>query len=134
MKEFVHEMHLSHRIASDGKKESFAYIILQGARENQRIDFIHNQIKIGRNQAKCQYVIKNPQISGEHCEVTYDTENNQFYVKNYSRNYTYTKFGALLMGQSVTLKAGEWFYLQTQSQRHLFFLEVNESCLERKKR
>lgn len=38
------------------------------------------------------------------------------------------------MGQSVTLKAGEWFYLQTQSQRYLFFLEVNESCLERKKR
>ena len=87
-----------------------------------------------RNRAKCQYVITNPQISGEHCEVTYDTENNQFYVKNYSRNYTYTKFGALLMGQSVTLKAGEWFYLQTQSQRYLFFLEVNESCLERKKR
>ena len=134
MKVFVHEMHLSHRIASDGKKESFAYIILQGQGENQRIDLIHNQIKIGRNRAKCQYVITNPQISGEHCEVTYDTENNQFYVKNYSRNYTYTKFGALLMGQSVTLKAGEWFYLQTQSQRYLFFLEVNESCLERKKR
>ena len=134
MKEFVHEMHLSHRIVSDGRQKSFAFIILQGQGENQRIDLIHNQIKIGRNRAKCQYVITNPQISGEHCEVTYDTENNQFYVKNYSRNYTYTKFGALLMGQSVTLKAGEWFYLQTQSQRYLFFLEVNESCLERKKR
>ena len=133
MKEFVHEMHLSHRIVSDGRQKSFAFIILQGQGENQRIDLIHNQIKIGRNRAKCQYVITNPQISGEHCEVTYDTENNQFYVKNYSRNYTYTKFGALLMGQSVTLKAGEWFYLQTQSQRYLFFLEVNESCLERKK-
>ena len=134
MKEFVHEMHLSHRIVSDGRQKSFAFIILQGQGENQRIDLIHNQIKIGRNRAKCQYVITNPQISGEHCEVTYDTENNQFYVKNYSRKYTYTKFGALLMGQSVTLKAGEWFYLQTQSQRYLFFLEVNESCLERKKR
>ena len=134
MKEFVHEMHLSHRIVSDGRQKSLAFIIWQGQGENQRIDLIHNQIKIGRNRAKCQYVITNPQISGEHCEVTYDTENNQFYVKNYSRNYTYTKFGALLMGQSVTLKAGEWFYLQTQSQRYLFFLEVNESCLERKKR
>ena len=49
MKEFVHEMHLSHRIVSDGRQKSFAFIILQGQGENQRIDLIHNQIKIGRN-------------------------------------------------------------------------------------
>ena len=110
MKEFVHEMHLSHRIVSDGRQKSFAFIILQGQGENQRIDLIHNQIKIGRNRAKCQYVITNPQISGEHCEVTYDTENNQFYVKNYSRNYTYEEYQSLIK-DNQTDKDGNLIYL-----------------------
>lgn len=84
----------------------------------------NDRIRIGRNQQSCQIFINNPQVSWEHCDILYDRSRKQFQIVNHSGNRTYTQRGTLEREQSVCLQPGEWFYLQTNEQQFVFYVEV----------
>lgn len=123
MKEFVREMHLSHRRETDEGIRHPYVRFLQGSQSSEW-QLPDNLLKIGRDQEHCHIYLGNPQISAEHCRIQYDSSENKFYIYNNSGNGTYTQRGTLKKGQSVWLQPGDWFYLQTTTQQYIFYVEV----------
>ncbi len=123
MKEFVREMHLSHR-PSDSHLPGTGCVCMRTADGIREWPLWNDRIRIGRNRQSCQIFLNSPQISGEHCDIVFDRMGNQFQITNYSGNRTYTQRGTLEKGQSVCLQAGEWFYMQTNEQQYVFYVEV----------
>lgn len=126
MKEFVREMGISPNAATQYAVAKIPYIWMQipGARRTQQWEFINGQIRIGRSEAQCDVVVNNVQISGLHCTLQYEENTNRFLIKNFSGNGTYTKKMLLEKGAYTYLGPGEWFYLRTNTQQFLFYVEV----------
>ncbi len=134
MKEFVREMHLSHRKSTNPEgqmeenqmpEEQIPLLRMQTATgEWEDIRMEQDHLKIGRNQSGCQIHLANPQISWEHCDISYDRGRKQFFLLNHSGNRTYTQRGTLEKEKGVYLLPGEWFYLQTSEQQYVFYVEV----------
>lgn len=101
------------------------YVYMQIGQQRVRYEFTRqNILQIGRNPGANQIVINDKQISGIHCRLSYRPEKNCFLVENYSGNRTYTSRGVLQKNQSVYETKGQWFYIQTEIQRYIFYLEV----------
>ena len=83
-----------------------------------------NTLTIGRNRKLSMVVLEDSQVSGLHCEIEYQQNTEQFLVKNYSGNRTYTSRGTLEKGESVYIQRGGWIYIQTARERFLFYMEV----------
>ncbi len=98
-------------------------LLLQIGSSVTRYPLKYNCLRIGRS-GDADIQISNPQISSNHCEVAYDTVSCSFKVTNFSRNRTYSSKGILGKNNFVYLGAGEWFYLQTSSDRYIFYVEV----------
>lgn len=79
--------------------------------------------RYGGGQA-CDVYIKDKQISSLHCVVYYNEPKNEFLVMNYSKNKTFVRRGTLEMGQWEKLREGDWFYMQTDKDRYIFYVEV----------
>ncbi|MCR5624190.1 MAG: FHA domain-containing protein [Lachnospiraceae bacterium] len=47
------------------------------------------ELRIGRNPAKCQLVLSNPKVSRRHVGIIYSASINKYLIKNYSENGTY---------------------------------------------
>lgn len=91
----------------------------------KRYDFDgKNTLIIGRDPGKGQVVLEDSQVSGLHCKIEYDPASEEFLVKNYSGNRTYTSKGTLKKGQMTRLRKGGWIYIQTLRQRYIFYMEV----------
>lgn len=100
-------------------------LLMQVGMQRSRHLLIRNQqISIGRTREQSDIVLEDQQVSGRHCHVQYDAGSRNFRLTNYSANRTYTSRGILEKNQSVGLKKGEWFYIQTSTERYLFYLEV----------
>lgn len=100
-------------------------LLMQVGMQRTRYLLIQNrQISIGRVREHNNIVLEDQQVSGRHCYVQYDAGNQNFLVTNYSANRTYTSRGILEKNQSVGMRKGEWFYIQTSTERYLFYLEV----------
>lgn len=143
MKEFLDEMGLlEHTKAGNQEKDTgktllltdplfphntnqIPSLLMQVGMQRTRHLLIHNrQLSIGRTREQSNIVLEDKQVSGRHCYVQYDAGNQTFLLTNYSANCTYTSRGVLGKNQSVGLKKGEWFYIQTSVERYLFYLEV----------
>lgn len=140
VRQFVREMGLDHmtgvnkldtqsfRTVQDreyeyGKREKFPQLLFQNGTSINRYYFQGNRLTVGRNPGS-DIQIQDSQISGSHCEVIFDTGNNCFRVTNFSANRTYSSKGTLGKNNFVYLGPGEWFYLQTSSNRYIFYVEV----------
>lgn len=86
--------------------------------------FENNVLTIGRTREKSQVVLDDSQVSGLHCKICYDASAENFLVKNYSGNRTYTSKGTLERDESVYLERGSWIYIQTVRKRYIFYMEV----------
>lgn len=114
-----------------GKRPS---VLLQVGQQRQRYFFgSDGTLTIGRNVANQLGNVKMPdfdkQISGIHCRLQYAKKNQKFHVENYSGNRTYTVKGVLIKDDNgsqsqVDLDMGDWFYIQTKTNRYIFYLEV----------
>lgn len=124
MKEFVREMRLSHRRNVGPELQKNPCIRMKAGNTMREWPLQNDRIRIGRNQQSCQIFINNPQVSWEHCDILYDRSRKQFQIVNHSGNRTYTQRGTLEREQSVCLQPGEWFYLQTNEQQFVFYVEV----------
>lgn len=124
MKEFVREMNLSGSGKTQIRPGRQAWIRMQQDDLWRPFMLQDNRIRIGRNQETCQIHIANRQVSWEHCDIWYDQDSNQFQISNHSGNGTYTQRGTLEKGKSLYLQPGEWFYLQTDERRYVFYVEV----------
>lgn len=89
----------------------------------ERYYFKYQHITIGRSE-NSDIQLLNTQISSNHCEVRYNADRDSFKVTNFSSNRTYSSKGILEKNQFAYLAPGEWFYLQTSSDRYIFYLEV----------
>lgn len=98
-------------------------LLLQLGSNVKRYYFANNCITIGRGGSS-DIQLLNAQISSRHCEVRYTAQNDNFKVTNFSSNRTYSSKGMLEKNHYVYLTPGEWFYLQTNSERYIFYLEV----------
>lgn len=106
-----------------GKMQRVPQLLLQIGSSVTRYSFKYSCLRIGRS-GDADIQISNPQISSNHCEVVYDTASCSFKVTNFSANRTYSSKGILGKNNFVYLGAGEWFYLQTSSDRYIFYVEV----------
>lgn len=84
----------------------------------------NNTLTLGRNRDCSMVVLDDSQVSGLHCKIVYQQNTEQFLVKNYSGNRTYTSRGTLEKGESVYIQRGGWIYIQTARERFLFYMEV----------
>ncbi|MCM1245123.1 MAG: FHA domain-containing serine/threonine-protein kinase [Roseburia sp.] len=98
-------------------------LLLQNGSAVTRYSFASNRLRIGRG-ADSDIRIANSQISSNHCEVIYEASGYSFKVINYSSNRTFSSKGTLGKNNFVYLGPGEWFYLQTSSDRYIFYVEV----------
>lgn len=105
------------------KVQRVPQLLLQIGSHVTRYYFQYSCLRIGRG-TDSDIQISNPQISSNHCEVRYDSESGSFKVTNFSANRTYSSKGILGKNNFVYLGAGEWFYLQTSSDRYIFYVEV----------
>lgn len=143
MREFLDEMGLlKHTEANDPAKNTgktllladplfphnvnrIPSLLMQVGMQRTRHLLVHNrQLSIGRVREQSNIVLEDKQVSGRHCYVQYDAGSQNFLLTNYSANRTYTSRGVLEKNQSIGLKKGEWFYIQTSVERYLFYLEV----------
>ena len=111
-----------------GKVSNNPCVVMQKGNQRQRIYFDQNRtLQIGRHVQSGVgkiHISNDKQISGVHCKIWFDTQNNKFMVYNYSGNKTYTSRGTLEKNNSTYLMRGEWLYLQTDKERYIFYLEV----------
>lgn len=98
-------------------------LLLQLGSEVKRYYFSHSSLTIGRGRDS-DIQLMSAQISSRHCNISYEAKRARFQVVNYSSNRTYSSKGVLEKDCFVYLEAGEWFYLQTSSDRYIFYLEV----------
>lgn len=101
-------------------------ILMQVGTLRQRYYFMDdNTLCIGRSNKQSNLVIeKDPQVSGLHCKLWYDARAERFVIENHSGNRTFTIQKILEKGEYTYLMRGEWFYIQTQKERYIFYLEV----------
>lgn len=141
VKQFVREMGLEHvadtnrestqslrtvhedELKKYGKIQKSPQLLFQNGSHMNRYYFQGNCLMVGRNPGS-DIQIQDSQISGSHCEVRFDTKNHSFRVTNFSANRTYSSKGTLGKNNFVYLGPGEWFYLQTSSNRYIFYVEV----------
>lgn len=98
-------------------------LLLQIGSEVKRYYFTYRRLTIGRG-SNSDIQLLNTQISSHHCDVSVNGDGYSFQVVNYSANRTYSSKGILEKNSYVDLAPGEWFYLQTNSDRFIFYLEV----------
>lgn len=98
-------------------------LLLQIGSEVKRYYFTYRRLTIGRG-SNSDIQLLNTQISSHHCDVSVNGDGYSFQVVNYSANRTYSSKGILEKNSYVDLAPGEWFYLQTSSDRFIFYLEV----------
>ncbi len=98
-------------------------LLLQIGSEVKRYYFTSRRMTIGRG-SNSDIQLLNTQISSHHCDVSVNGDGYSFQVVNYSANRTYSSKGILEKNSYVDLAPGEWFYLQTSSDRYIFYLEV----------
>ncbi len=102
--------------------------LMQIGSQRQRYYFAQDgTLSIGRKvgiKPGCVQINGDKQVSGLHCRIWYDSQNNRFAIQNYSGNKTYTSRGVLDRNQTVYLLKGEWIYVQTTKDRYIFYLEV----------
>lgn len=141
MKQFVHEMGLDHitdvykqdvhslrtiheeELNRYGQIQKIPQLLFQDGSSVNRYYFKGSCLTIGRSPGS-DIQILNPQISSNHCEVRFDTGSQSFRITNFSANRTYSSKGTLGKNNFVYLGPGEWFYLQTSSNRYIFYVEV----------
>ena len=100
-------------------------LLMQVGMQRTRHLLLQNRyISIGRIRGQSDIVLEDCQVSARHCQLQYDAASQNFQLTNYSANRTYTSRGILEKNQSVGLKKGEWFYIQTSAERYIFYLEV----------
>lgn len=97
---------------------------LQNGRWKRRYFDGDHILTIGRSAERSRMVLDDSQVSGLHCKIIYDSSAENFLVKNYSGNRTYTSRGTLEKGQKVRIQKGEWIYIQTSRERYIFYMEV----------
>lgn len=81
-------------------------------------------LSIGRDAGKSNVVLNDMQISSIHCRLWYDPGSRRFLIENYSGNYTYTSRGILRQYQRTYISEKDWFYIQTDYVRYIFYPEV----------
>lgn len=141
MRQFIREMELQRyqatkkrevdslrTVSDDGMKrlrqlQKRPQLLLQLGSEVKRYYFSYSSVMIGRSR-DADIQLLSTQVSSRHCKVSYEAERGRFQVINYSSNRTYSSKGVLEKDCYAYLKAGEWFYLQTSSDRYIFYLEV----------
>lgn len=103
-------------------------VLMQVGLQRQRYYFAQDDtLSIGRKvgiKQGCIQINEDKQVSGLHCKIWYDSQNNRFAIQNYSGNKTYTSRGILDKNQTLYLLKGEWVYVQTMKDRYIFYLEV----------
>lgn len=140
-KQFIREMGLNqYKVAKEQNSDSLRTVredewkqyrqvqkkpqlLLQNGSNVSRYMFSSDRLRIGRGPGSDIQIV-NSQISSNHCEVIYDSSGYSFKVINYSANRTYSSKGTLGKNNFVYLGPGEWFYLQTSSDRYIFYVEV----------
>ncbi len=115
---------LEKKIYSTNNKNIPSLLMQTGLQRNRYFFTSNRYLYIGRVKEKNHIVLEDQQVSGVHCFIQYDAENENFLITNYSANRTYTSQGILDKGKAVYLKKGEWFYIQTDRERYIFYLEV----------
>ncbi len=126
VKEFVEEMGISpwQKTKAISARVPYIWIQMPGGQSLQQWELKNGELRIGRSESQCDILLKNAQISGLHCRLQYRESDNRFLLQNYSGNGTYTKNQVLNKGEYTYLLPGEWFYLQTDIQQFLFYVEV----------
>lgn len=109
-------------------------VLMQVGQQRQRFYFAPDgTLSIGRSVTPQIGCIRMPaedrQVSGVHCVLRYIEQSDKFNIKNNSVNKTYTIKGVLVKDDTgsmstVELYKGDWFYIQTKSNRYIFYLEV----------
>ena len=87
---------------------------LSGAYAGQKMDFINNQITIGRDpdQAQVLYPPDAGEISRRHCTIYYDQNTGMIRLEDTSINGTFLADGQKIeQGQKYNLQPGETFFL-----------------------
>lgn len=106
-----------------------AYLCLQNQQGAvvRKWPFLTPQMTIGRKDSGtlCDIYLNNSQISSLHCMIEFNPIHRQFRITNYSGNHTYVRNQILEKGQTASLNPGEWFYMQTNLERFIFFVEVH---------
>lgn len=72
----------------------------------------HEWLRIGRDDSENDLVMPSRKVSRKHCAVSYDAENKQYLVIDYSRNGVYTETGKRLHQNNQSIvKAGTRLYI-----------------------
>ena len=111
---------------SDAERKPYLKMEYFRKKEYGKWQFNQEKMIIGRygGGQPCDVYIQDKQISSLHCVVYYNLPKDEFLVVNYSKNRTYIRSGALEKGQWAKLKTGDWFYMQTDQDRYIFYVEV----------
>lgn len=141
MKQFIQEMGLNHIMGINkqdvhslrtvheeelnkfGQMQKLPQLLFQDGSNVKRYYFKSGYLRIGRSESSDIQII-NSQISSNHCEVRFEMGSYSFKITNFSANRTYSSKGTLGKNNFVYLGPGEWFYLQTSSNRYIFYVEV----------
>jgi len=113
---------------SSAKEQIYRPLIvgLTGIYAGQKIDFINNQVTIGRdpNVAQVAYPQANTEISRKHCIIYYDQVSQQFILEDTSSNGTFLANGEKLeRNQRHNLQPGESFSLTESGETFTVELE-----------
>ena len=110
--------------AAKGRGPVGKSVVLRGVTgkyAGQRFDLLKGKVVIGRDPATCNIVFdKNtPGISGRHCQVVYDANEDCFLITDLGSSYgTYLGNGKKLTANVVEkLSAGDTFYLCDNTNR-----------------
>ncbi len=110
--------------ASSGRGPAGRFAVLRGVTgkyAGQRFDLLKGKVVIGRDPATCNIVFgKNmPGISGRHCQVVYDTNEDCFLITDLGSSYgTFLGNGKKLTANvAEKLSAGNTFYLCDNANR-----------------
>ncbi len=119
---YNHLSQVSGMPAADSQKKSTKQPFLLSRENGMQWDLPENVIvSIGRSASYSNIVVLNHgQISKLHCEIFYDSIENQFYIVDKSTNGTYIRNQRLEKGKVYVLQCGEKFSLG----RNICMLEV----------
>lgn len=114
VRQFLTELGLSEQASvSKKKKQETPYIAVIGTDSRRRFNLPCNSIMtIGRSKTMADIVpARDSQISKKHCEIFYDSIEQQFYLVDQSTNGTYLDGQRMEKGKVYVIRAGERFSL-----------------------